>query len=159
MLVEVTVTPAQLSATSVPGTWCGWIHPTDPCRLSGTQPSSRRETGPGGEGHAAEKASLGRSGSRGMLQGWSAQRTVQGTSSQSPCLGDSAVLGVPAPWRACACTNTCSNHSQPVLLLPPTLSHISPHVPFLSNTSPSKTPFIRAFPYSESDPKLQPRIL
>lgn len=130
MLVEVTVTPAQLSATSVPGTWCGWIHPTDPCRPSGTQPASRRGPGPGGEGHAAEKAGLGRSGSRGMLQGWSAQRTAQGTSSQSPCLGDSAVLGVPAPWRACTCTNTCSNHSPPQFSSFPQLSATS-HPTFL----------------------------
>lgn len=135
MLVEVTVTPAQLSATSVPGTWCGWIHPMDPCRLSGTQPVSRRGTGPGGEGHSAEKASLGRSGSRGMLQGWSAQRTVQGTSSQSPCLGDSAVLGVPAPWRAYACTTpvlTIANHSS---LSPNSQPHLTPRSFFIKHQS------------------------
>ena len=45
------------------------------------------------------------------LQDSTALGLIWGTSSQSPCHGDSAVLGIPAPWRAFTCTNTCSSHS------------------------------------------------
>ena len=139
MLVEVIVTPAQLSATSVPGTWCGWIHPTDPCWLSGTQPASRRGTGPGGEGHAAEKASLGRSGSRGVLWDWSAQGTVQGTSSQSPFHGDSAVLGIPP-------------HGELSLAPTPVLATAHHSPPPSPNAQPHPTPRFHQTPVPERPP-------
>lgn len=158
-MVEVTVTPAQLSATSVPGTWCGWIHPTDPCRLSGTQPASRMGTVPGGEGHAAEKASLGRSGSR-SAAGLGCPKGLSGEPAPShPAVG-TLLFWVSLPPGELSLAPTpvlaTAQHGSPPS--PNSQPHPSPRS-FSSNTSPSKTPFICAFPCSESDPKHQPWLL
>lgn len=67
-MVEVTVMPAQ---HSVPGTQCGQVCHGPLLALRGAGSSTGK--GRGGEGRAAEEACLGGFGSRGMLQGWSAQ--------------------------------------------------------------------------------------
>ena len=101
--------------------------------------SEQEGDGPWWGGHAAEKASLGRCGSRGVLQDWSAQRTVQGTSSQSPCHGDSAVLGIP-PHGEISLAPT------PVLAI----AHHSP--PPSPNSQPHPTPHFHQTPVPERPP-------
>lgn len=124
------------------------------------------------QGHS-QRAGWGRSlvGERGMLQrrpvwgdlgagvpqDWAAQRTVWGTSSQSPCRGDSAVLGIPAPGELSLALTPVLATAQHGSLFPfPQLSATS-YPTSSSNTSPSKTPLHLCLSLVlESDPKHQP---
>lgn len=81
-LVELTVMPAQFSATSLPGTWCGRVCPRPIPALK----DEESEKGALAERSVLKRQCLQRA--RGMQQGWPAQGAVP---RNQPSPGDLAV--------------------------------------------------------------------